>query len=63
MNIQRDNDMIVKNKAYDIPCFHESVKRDFESGLITLKQAATEFFKSNWTPFVDIEYTKKQLGI
>ncbi|MCS8554267.1 hypothetical protein N0B36_22750 [Citrobacter sp. XY323] len=55
--------MSIKNKAFDIPCFHESVKKEFESGLITLKQAATEFYKGNWTPFIDMEYTKKQLGI
>ncbi|HFV5779047.1 TPA: hypothetical protein ACH9UB_003914 [Escherichia coli] len=43
--------------------FHESVKRDFEAGLITLEQAATEFYKGNWTAFVDTDYAKKQLGI
>lgn len=51
------------NKAFDIPSFHESVKRDFETGLITLEAAAIEFYKGNWTHFVDIEYTKKQLGL
>jgi len=50
-------------KTFNIPGFHESVKRDFEAGLITLEQAATEFYKGNWTPFLDIEYAKKQLGI
>lgn len=55
--------MSIKKKAFDIPCFHDSVKKDFEAGLITLKQAATEFYKGNWTPLIDIEYTKKQLGI
>ncbi|WP_189389350.1 hypothetical protein [Buttiauxella sp. B2] len=52
-----------KNKAFDIPTFHESVKIEYEAGLITLKQAAIEFYKGNWTPFVDLEYTKKKLGI
>lgn len=51
------------NKSFDIPSFHESVKRDFETGLITLKEASIEFYKGGWTPFVDIEYTKKQLGL
>lgn len=51
------------NKALNIPGFHESVKRDFEAGLITLEQAATEFYKGNWTAFVDVDYAKKQLGI
>ncbi|HCD7498954.1 TPA: hypothetical protein ND465_003994 [Enterobacter hormaechei] len=55
--------MSLKNKTFDIPSIHQSVKSDFEAGLITLEQAATEFYKGNWTAFVDIEYTKKQLGI
>ncbi|SHH69712.1 hypothetical protein SAMN05444147_11679 [Pectobacterium carotovorum] len=55
--------MRCKNKPFDIPSFHESVKKDFEAGLITLEEAAIEFYKGNWTHFVDIEYTKKILGI
>ncbi|ELW2866013.1 hypothetical protein QMI71_004408 [Salmonella enterica] len=55
--------MSEKNKAFNIPGFHESIKRDFEAGLITLEKAAIEFYKGNWTSFIDIEYTKKQLGI
>lgn len=51
------------SKALGIPSFHESVRRDFETGLITLEEAAAEFHKGNWTGFVDIEYTKKQLGL
>ena len=63
LNKQRDNGMTHSNKILNIPGFHESVKRDFEAGLITLEQAAIEFYKSNWTAFVDIDYAKKQLGI
>jgi hypothetical protein len=55
--------MSSKNKSFDIPSFHESIKRDFEAGLITLEEAAIEFYKGNWTFSIDIEYTKKQLGI
>ncbi|EHX0164595.1 hypothetical protein K3R59_001831 [Salmonella enterica] len=50
-------------KSFDIPNFSESLKKDFEAGTIRLKEAAIEFYKANWTAFVDIEYTKKQLGI
>ncbi|MEM8262990.1 hypothetical protein Q4S26_02565, partial [Morganella morganii] len=50
-------------KPFDIPSFSESVKKDFEAGLITLKEAAIEFYKNNNTFYVDIEYTKKKLGI
>ncbi|HEC8324799.1 TPA: hypothetical protein RG501_RS13200 [Providencia rettgeri] len=52
-----------KVKVFDIPSLHESLKRDFETGVITLQEAAIEFFKCNWTPFVDIEYTKEKLGL
>lgn len=52
-----------KRKAFDIPTFHESVKRDYEAGLITLEEAAIEFNKGNWTHYIDIEYTKKKLGL
>ncbi|EOX7343085.1 MULTISPECIES: hypothetical protein [Citrobacter] len=55
--------MTHRNKIFNIPGFHESVKRDFEAGLITLEQAAIEFYRGNWTAFVDIDYAKKQLGI
>lgn len=50
-------------KSFDIPDFSESLKMDFEAGTITLKEAAIEFHKANWTAFLDIEYTKKQFGI
>lgn len=50
-------------KVFNIPSFHESVKRDFEAGVVTLEQAAIEFHKNNWTPFVDIEYTKNKIGL
>ncbi|MDI3440226.1 hypothetical protein QLG07_12215 [Erwinia sp. V90_4] len=52
-----------KQKPFIIPGFLESVKNDFEAGLITLDDAATEFYKANWTAFKSIEYTKKMLGI
>jgi len=63
LNKLRDNGMSYTRNAFNIPAFHESVKREYEAGLITLEEAATEFYKGNWTPFLDIEYTKKQLGI
>ena len=50
-------------KPFDIPSFHESIKRDYEAGLISLEGAALEFFRGNHTVSVDTEYTKKQLGI
>ncbi|CNK26363.1 Uncharacterised protein [Yersinia aldovae] len=52
-----------RKKAFDIPSFHESVKIEFEAGLITLEEAAIEFYKANWTHYIDMEYTKKKLGL
>ena len=37
-----------RKKPFDIASFHESVKRDYDTGLITLEQAAIEFYKGNW---------------
>lgn len=52
-----------KRKAFDIPGFHESMKKEYEAGLISLEEAAIEFYKANWTHFIDMDYTKKKLGI
>ena len=52
-----------QKKTFDITGFHDSVKNEFEAGKITLEEAAKEFYKANWTPFIDMEYTKKKLGI
>ncbi len=57
------NIMAKRKKAFDIPGFHESVKMEFDEGLITLEEAAIEFYKANWTHYIDIEYTKKKLGL
>jgi hypothetical protein len=51
------------SKPFDIPSFHESIKCDYEAKLISLEDAALEFYRGNHTPFVDLKYTKKQLGI
>ena len=50
-------------KPFNILGFHESIKRDYDAKLITLKEAALEFHNANYTFYVDLEYTKKQLGI
>ncbi|MGR5465223.1 hypothetical protein ACPV5G_19990 [Photobacterium damselae] len=52
-----------KHQAFNILGFHASVRKDFEAGLITLQQAAVEFYRANWTPYLDIEYTMQQLEI
>jgi hypothetical protein len=50
-------------KAFNIPGFHESVKRDFDAGVITLEEAAKEFFVGGWTTYINIEYAKEKLGV
>ena len=60
---QTSKKIIKKRKAFDIPGFHESVKREFEAGEITLEEAAIEFYKANWTFYIDIKYTKEKLGL
>jgi len=50
-------------KPFDIPSFHEAVKQDYEAKLITLEEAALEFYLGNWTCCIDMEYTKRKLGI
>jgi len=55
--------MSKKTDFYDIPTFHESLKRDYEAGLITIEQAALECFHGGHTNFVDMPYTKRKLGI
>jgi hypothetical protein len=57
------NKTLAKQKAFDIPSFHGSIKRDYEANLISLKDAALEFYRGNHTFHVDLEYTKRQLGI
>ncbi|CQQ96446.1 Uncharacterised protein [Yersinia enterocolitica] len=51
------------SEPFNIPAFHESVRIEYEAGLLTLHEVAIEFCKANWTPYVDIEYTKKWLGL
>lgn len=50
-------------KPLSIPTLDVSLKRDLDAGLITIKEAAVELFKSNWIPFVCVEQAKKKLGI
>lgn len=52
-----------RKAPFNIPCITESLKQDFEKGLISLEEAAVEFHKANLSAYVDLEYTKKQFGI
>lgn len=49
---------------FDIPNILNSLKRDYESGEITLEEAAKELYAANWIPRMnDLEKTKRLLGI
>lgn len=50
-------------KPFDIPSLKESVKSDYENGLISLRQAAIEFYKASYTNFIDVKYARKALGL
>ena len=50
-------------KAFDIPNTHQSIKKDFDEGRITLEEAALEWHRCGFTNFVDIRYAKKMLGL
>ncbi len=41
----------------------ESLRKRFESGKITLSEAAIELHKAGWTNFIDIEATKRLLKL
>lgn len=49
--------------SFNIPSIHESLKRDYENGELTLEQVAEEYFKAGHTTYVNVDYAKKQLGI
>jgi hypothetical protein len=49
-------------KVFDIPNIHDSIKTDFESGKITLKEAALELHKAGWTNHINLEYARKVLN-
>lgn len=48
---------------FNIPSITESLKQDYEKGILSLQEAAFEFHKANLTHYVDLEYTKMRLGI
>lgn len=45
--------------SWNIPTVDEVVYWEFAAGLITLEEGACKLNNSGWTPYRDIEYTKK----
>ncbi len=52
----------MENK-YNIPTIHEALRRDVLSGKITLRQAAIEFHKAGWLPYIDEKETAKRIDL
>ena len=46
--------------AFNIPTINESLYWDYVAGLITLHDAACEFCKANWDPYVDERSTMQR---
>lgn len=40
-----------------------SLEEEVESGKITIREAAIELHKAGWTNFIDIDVTKRLLGL
>ncbi len=51
-----------KDGSFNIPTLDESLYWEYVAGLITLHDAAGEFAKANWTPFVDMDYTQRKFN-
>ena len=53
----------MKQKAYEIPNIIDSLRRDLETKAITIDEAATELHIAGWTNHIDVEHTRKILGV
>ena len=51
-----------KDGSFNIPTLDESLYWEYVAGIITMEEAAREFAKANWTPYVDIDYTKSKFN-
>ena len=49
-----------KDDSFNIPTLDESLYWEYVAGIITMDEAAREFAKANWTPYVDKEYTERK---
>lgn len=50
-------------KAFNIPSITQSLRADVDEGRITLYEAAEELHISGWTNYIDVEKTKRLLGL
>ena len=52
-----------RKEAFNIPSIHESIRADYDSGKITLYEAALEWYKAGWTPYISHDYARKKLNV
>ena len=52
-----------RKEAFNIPSIHESIRADYDSGKITLYEAALEWYKAGWTPYISLDYARKKLNV
>ncbi|WP_167332566.1 hypothetical protein [Bacteroides timonensis] len=53
----------IEMKALRVKTIFESVGEKVESGKITIREAAIILHKAGWTNYIDIDITKKLLGL
>lgn len=51
----------MNRKPYDIPDIMQSLRQDVDASNMTIEQTAEELCVTNWTPFIDIDRTKRLL--
>lgn len=52
-----------RKEPFDIPSITESLANDVTSGKITLHEAAMELHEAGWTNFLDLDRTRRLLGL
>ena len=50
-------------KALRVKNILNSLEEKVDSGKITIREAAIELHKAGWTPYIDIDVTKRLLGL
>jgi hypothetical protein len=51
----------MNRKPFEIPNIIDSLRRDLDTNIITIDEAAKELYQSGWTNFIDVERTRKIL--
>lgn len=54
---------LAKKSPFDIPSYKDSLKADFEKGLLSVEQVALELHKGGYKNYVCVDFAKKVLGL